>query len=612
MTLRPHAPEPAEQPASAPPPLPEWVRRLLPEEMAARADEIASLMRREEEILSAEALHGATATRLSFANTLMDRMIRNRWSISLRECEVTPETTGYLAYELEVEGRSFGFGVFAYTPAPPDHVSLFRDTTTDFLGVLVEGPLDRERMERDRAQFDEALWRGRTDERVYGWTIARRSRVFGPVVDCLSEGRQPDRQLLLESGGYLVRNGGYYGNGRMGTAAWASYAEPEGPLSTPYYIDLLCLYLWRVASLDFADAAARARSASAVRLDDRLRRYFGIGNSSGLGTIAALVRWPIRLSSAVLAREVAFAYVKSLEGPPGEKEVAKLARLLGRARDSYAAAQDPGPELVEPRLEVAAALDAMVKETEALDWAEAGERPWLALVEKAARHGSREAVEILHALLLELHPEVDALNEIVRQGPRRPVEVAPEMTMRELVALIEDRFSWALEVDFSAPGARQFFWYRSEENGENRRGERPLDLGVERETFVDVAGLVRRLYDFASSHKARTVGEFLLEEPEQTLAVSRVQLAEESPYSELHADLIGARFRASDGIRLFLTLLGLELPTPATARWVRGVFFRGAPLPDEVAAGEGSEWIFPKLPALEEGAPPQRCESVGA
>jgi hypothetical protein len=93
------------------------------------------------------------------------------------------------------------------------------------------------------------------------------------------------------------------------------------------------------------------------------------------------------------------------------------------------------------------------------------------------------------------------------------------------------------------------------------------------------------------------------------LAVARVQLAVASPYSELQANVIDRHFRASDGIRCFLTLLGLELLTPASPRWVRGVFYSGAPLPAEVAAGNGSEWVFPQLPVFDTG---DRQESVGA
>src|SRR5262249_14902605 len=151
-------------------------------------------------------------------------------------------------------------------------------------------------------------------------------------------------------------------------------------------------------------------------------------------------------------------------------------------------------------------------------------------------------------------------------------ELAPAMRLERVRELIETEYSWVLELDFSTETARHFFWYRSEENGENRRGERSVDVGVERETFIDVARSGRRLYDFVVSlPPTMTVGEFLLSDPEHTLAVRRVQTAGDNPYSELRADICAKDFLASDGIRSFLAILGLETATPASRRWVRGV-----------------------------------------
>lgn len=167
---------------------------------------------------------------------------------------------------------------------------------------------------------------------MLGWTVANRgTRTFDNVVDALSNGDQPDPVELEHNGGYLIRNGGYYGNGRMGTRAWQSYAADDGPFSTPYHVDLFCVYMWRLVSFDVADAAARARNPAAATLAPALRRYLGIGNSSGLGTVAALVRWPARLSAAITTRELAFAYVLSRKGPFETELYDRLVALLTRA-----------------------------------------------------------------------------------------------------------------------------------------------------------------------------------------------------------------------------------------------------------------------------------------
>jgi hypothetical protein len=574
--------------------VPEWALAALPAELAEEVHGAADLIRHPDEVMTAETFRGMTSSRLSFAQTLVSRMVRERWDIRLAVCDIGADGTGFMAYAIDAAGHELSFGVHVYEPLPLGKPRLFRDTKVEFLGILLRGRVDMDRFRREKDEFDSNLWRGRTDNQVYGWTIAGRgTRVFDDVVDTLARGEQPDVATLDANGGYILRNGGYYGNGRMGTRAWKSYSTGTEPLSLPYHVDLFSVYLWRLVSLDLVEAYARARSSSAVALDPEIRRHVGIGNSSGLGTVAALVRWPARTSGCVLARELAFAYVKSRCAPVDETRRRLLDSMLANAAHAYERAPAADPELLEPRGSVSAALtharDHLAAVVDAVG--EDAQLPWLSLVQAVERDGSREAVEVVQCLLLELYPEVEAFNEILVAGMDRPQSVDPAATVAELRSQIREHFGWALELDLDSPGARQFFWYRSEENGENRRGERPVDLGVERETFLDVAGSVRRLHDFLVGVPSDwSVARFLLEDPEHSLAVARVGLAVTSPYSEIRTSVTDGDFLASDGIRCFLSLLGIELPTPHSGRWVRGLFFRGAPLPEDVAVGRQRTW----------------------
>jgi hypothetical protein len=581
------------------PTVPDWVCDKLPPRLAGELDEIGRFLRSPADVMSPAAMRTMSRTRLSFADTLVARMISNGWAIRLVHCEVDGEGLGLIVYEIDAEDTTMHFGAFSYPPLPLGHQRLFRDTKTDFFGVLLAGPVDIDRLYREREQFDTAVWRGRTDSRVFGWTVASRgTRTFGNVIDALADGRQPDPVELERNGGYIIRNGGYYGNGRMGTRAWQSYAS-GGPFSTPYHVDLFCVYMWRLLSFDVADAAARARNPAAASLAPGLKRYLGIGNSSGLGTVAALVRWPARLSAYMTSRELAFAYVMSRKGPVDAVRRARLESLLTRAEHAYARAAEPTPGLVEDRHLVASVLASIRGDVVAGRGMDGSTYPWATLLEHAETYGSKESVELLRSLLLELYPEVDDLAEVTVTGMARECAVEPAMTVGELCRLIEQHSGWALRRDLHDPAARAYFWYRSEENGENRRGERAIDIGVERETFVDVAGTIRRLYDaLAAIPEATSVGRFLLTEPEHTLGVARAQFARTSPFSEIQASACAEDFTPCDAIRCFLTVLGVELPEPHSARWVRGTFFRGAPLPEDIADGDGHDWILPERPEV--------------
>lgn len=564
--------------------IPGWAADVLPGPIGAAIDEWRPYLRSPAEVMAPSAMRAMARSRLSFANTLIERMVDRQWTIRRTHREIDGDGIGFIAYEIDAEGTAMHFGAFCYQPLPLGHQRLFRDTKTDFFGALVSGPVDVDRLRRERKQFDDDVWRGRTDSDVYGWTVASRgTRTFENVVDALAAGRQPDRAELDTNGGYIMRNGGYYGNGRMGTRAWQSYASDGAPLSMPYHIDLFCLYLWRLLSFDVADAAARARNPDAATLAPDIKRSLGIGNSSGLGTVAALVRWPARLSAFVTSREVAFAYAISRPGPVRSGHRADLVVLLQQIAETYARTPDPeAAELVEPRQEVAQTLTRIGKDVSELADGDGSSRPWAELIEQVAAYGSAESVDLLRSAILELYPETADLRRVTAAGMARDCVVQPEMTCGDLRAVIEAHAGWSLRLDLDDPSSRAYFWYRSEENGENRRGERAIDVGAERETFIDVAGTFRRLYDALADVRATTrVGEFLLTNPEHTLGVARAQLAASSPYSEIQASVCAHDFKPSDAIRCFLSVLGIELPAPHSARWVRGVFHRDAPLPDE-------------------------------
>ena len=70
-----------------------------------------------------------------------------------------------------------------------------------------------------------------------------------------------------------------------------------------------------------------------------------------------------------------------------------------------------------------------------------------------------------------------------------------------------------------------------------------------------------------------------------------------------HAELVDPLLEALIGfahylIRFFLAALGMECTNPLSIRYVRGVFFPGMPLPDDLARGASEDWTFPNIPQL--------------
>ena len=576
----------------------EWLR----EHGVRDIDELLGALRPETVVMRPESLRAIKATRLSFARNLISRMARERWRIELRHMEMDRNGVGRFIYGIEANGHQLHFGMLAFAPQEVEWPGRIADAGFDFLGAVLDGPVDAPRMWRELDELNGKMWSGRTDNQCYGWTAINRSnRFFDHTVERLAEGKQPDLDFLATGGGYIVRNAGWHGNGRFGTRSWLSF-PPDHPFSYPYHMDLFALYIERVAGFDVAEAIARARNlSSAATLSPELKRVLGIGNSSGVGMVAALVRWPTWMSAYHYPRELALAYAKTRTGDV-QPRARRLHALLERAAAYYDEQPScPVPEIGDPR-RMTVELRSLARVADELASRGTIEtvrptHPWAAMAAAAARSGNREIEEQMNALLVELFPEFgDAVSELFPVGMKQQRRLEPEMTLARLRSLIERRYDWALEIDRSSPEARAYFWYRSEVHGENRRGERAIDAGSEKETFVDVTGAVQALYaDLTMRPPEMTAARFLLEFPQHAHAASRVQTAARLPYSEIRGNIVDCNFLPMDGIRFLLSMMGLECSHPNNTRWVRGVFLQGAPTPGDILRGAGDDWIFPTL-----------------
>jgi len=599
--------------------LPVYARELLPKRYPTeRIDQALDAMRSEAVIMTPSMLRLAKASNFSFSRSLVDRLMRERWQVSRRHLQVGSDARGLIVYRIDSPGQTFTFAASCDGLPDVERTGRIMEDTVDFHGVLYEGEPDLERIRAESDEQMQQVWRGRTGNDVLGWSFANRSnRFFEATVRALADGTQPSRKLLSGSGGYLLRNAGFYGNGRHGTRAWKALG-PDHPLGFPYHVDLFCLYLWRQFSFDFVEALARTRNPAAARLDPAIRRFLGIGNQSGIGMIAALVRWPHWLSAFCFCRE--FSLALAITDPdPSTQRLPDLRDRVARTARYY---RDNDPDIdpaVEDRREIAAELERFAQHLDTViapaDRAVARPGATLAAVLQWARETlTAGTVEQIVALIIDLHPEhVENLMPLLPLAMDRLRDVEPAMSVAGLRDLLEARYDWALAIDQSAPGARRYFWYRSEENGENRRGERAVDPGVAYETFVDVTHAVQGLYQtLRETPGEQSVAEFLVEHPDQTYIVSRVQFLGAMPYGEIQANIVHERFHPADLIRFYLHILGMETTNPATFRWVRGVFMQGAPLPEEIAAGSVQSWGLPSLEGAAQDAADGRDRQVGS
>lgn len=569
--------------------------------LAERAQDAAAglALRPPEAIMTPEGLSAFKASRLSFLRAVVGRMARERWRIETSRFELDAEGRGLAVYRIETPERLLSFVVFSDKLPEERRTDRIVENHYDGEAFLCLGEPSGEQIARQRPQFADFLL-GRADIKTLGWTrVNRSSRVFNRMVEALAAGRQPDPELV-ESAGYLVRNNGFWGSGRHGTAVMAAF-DPSEFIGRPYHIDLLTLYLWRHFSHDLVEHVARCRNPAAATLAMPIKRYIGVGNASGLGLVPFVIRHPRRINGWIEAHETAIARIRAQ--PAEAADPAALAALLERAIQYYREGVQVRGGIFQSSAELLADLErlrpglAALRDRGTVDGA-ASDRPWAALCDWADGAVGREALELLHSLLIEAMPEIaTALQDSVLAIQETASDVQPEQRVGELLALVRRHYDWALAIDRGAAGARQHFWYLSEDNLEPRLGERGVDPGEAYETYVDVVGDIQALAaDLAEAPAGQSLAAFLFERPQHRAVVERVQSVDPLPYGEVRANVLSDDFEPCHLIRFLLTQYGMEKLDPQSRLWVRGTFLQGAPLTEDIAAGREGDWIFPLLP----------------
>jgi hypothetical protein len=569
-------------------PLPPFLTAKI-DEFAGRdgRDAVLAWLREPDAIMTAVALSQMKASRVSFAYVLARRMIDERWMIRLASQSCDAEGDGRFIYAIEARGYAFTYIARTYRWDGQEKVGRRSDgANRDMFGALFVGTPDAERIEQEFATFDlRDVDRMRTDAAVLGWTPANRSaRLFDEVVDALTRGLQP---RLDREAHYLMRNGGFQGSGRNGSASYPGVPE-DHPLHNPFFADLFALYLVRQVSIDLANAIAAARNAAAAILAPCIARYLGVGNSSGQGMCVALQRWPHWVSTWITVREVALAYAKSRP----VSDTTRMRTLLARAQIYYRAVEMPCEDYVVPNGVIAGNL-ATIAEWLAEGWDEATCWGDIALRVQGAFDG--ETTEQFNALLIDAYADfADGIAPYLVEGAKRERRLQPSMHVREVRALLRDGYDWALTLDRTLSLTRQHFWYHSADNGEQRRGDRIVDAHEEFESFIDHIGLIQRLSNVVAVYDDDAcAADVVFDHPDLHFAISRVQYLAGLPYAEVRDNLVHRDFYPAHLIRFFLSALGMECPNPLSIRYVRGIFFQGMPLPDELARGADGDWRFP-------------------
>jgi hypothetical protein len=328
-----------------------------------------------------------------------------------------------------------------------------------------------------------------------------------------------------------------------------------------------------------------------------IARYLGVGNGSALGLVLYVNNHPQLIDRWLGARETALAAAKSLPLAAGDSRLRQLDALLERAirfrhqdRVEY--------DRRTPSRIIAADLEKIREELRGLlDGAVSAPYPLDDLCTSAKSMAGADAQETLHALMIELVPELaDQLSQNLVVAEE--MVVRPDMSIGELRDLLHSQYRWALEIDLSAPGADHYIWYKSENAEEPRRGppeevENAFNLGL------DIPRLAQALDQQLTNFDSRQpVARLALARPDLRSFIARIQTLRDLRYHSPMMNMMDDKFVPIDIVGMMnVAIHGIDKTRDYLGRNLRGVLYHGAPLPDEIAAGTSEDWFWPVEPA---------------
>lgn len=552
-------------------------------------------MRPASKVMRLEHMGSFHQTRISFARTLVRRMAREGWRISQQQFDLDDNGYGIAVYRISTPIDAIHFVAFSNYLEPSDRTDRVIAEKWDVGFILTSAEINDDTLARLRANVPKQE-AGRCSIEDFILSRANKSvRVFEYVVNALANGRQPDVHEIAKVG-YLLRTTAVYGNGKFGLADFEQLRS-RGIFKLPFQAELLTVYMARHFSLDLVQHIAKRRNRhGAVALERSLCRGLGVGNATGLGMAPFLSTHPKLIHRWIRARELALARVRAVETASAEK-LNRFNTLLQRAQSHVQQWRTDDERQSRRNRATFEELSTFIERHRADGSTFIPEdKPWNFVVDWADRNTSLETAELLNTILVELYPElVDELEN--ETGDDELTELAPQMPVRELKALIEDSYDWAIDIDFGKSAAEHFFWYWSAEKLEPRLGVRNIEPGDDREMRIDVAREVyylhQQLCQLDDNRLDQTVAEFLLENPNWRRIIQRIQSLVSYPYAEVRDNIIAEDCLPINLLRCKLSIFGATKFDPKSDRWTRITLFQGAPLADEFVTDNVDDWSFP-------------------
>jgi hypothetical protein len=415
-------------------------------------------------------------------------------------------------------------------------------------------------------------------------------RVFNHVVEKLSGGKQPDLELLSKVG-YLYRTTAVYGSGKFGLADRFRIKNRE-EINGPFRLEMMLVYLVRQFTFDQVNHVAHHKNPSkAVKLDKKICKNLGIGNSTGLGMAPFIVNHPTLLNNWVLSREIALKKIREIKTVK-KKESDLFVDCIKKSLTNITSWNTDSDYQQNKIKNLLKDIKKFIKFIDkSFDFED--KYPFNKIYLWLENEVCEECIEYVVSIMMEPYNEITTpLITQMSSEEDKYFTIPSSRSLMELRNIIEKKYSNILKINFDKKQNTQNFWFISKNKEEPRLADRFEESGSELEQPLAIARDVKKLYEkLLNTTNISTVAEFLSINPEHRHIVRRVFIVEKFPYSEIQDNTIGKNIMPLDMRRLKLSFYGALKFDPRSDKWLRICMFQGAPLPDELKNYD-EQWVY--------------------
>ena len=527
-------------------------------------------------------------SRLSFLRSFLSEF--KDWEYNRDLFDLDQEGYGTAVYSFKKKIRVYSLICYANKINDDERSDRVIATKWDAAFTLHDGVPLKDDIERLRNEVPKQEV-GRLSYKELTLSRANKSvRVFDHVVESLSNGNQPNLELL-EKVGYLYRTTAVYGSGKFGLADRFRIKNRE-EINGPFRLEMMLVYLVRQFTFDQVNHVAKNKNPnSAVKLDPKICRNLGIGNSTGLGMAPFIVNHPTLLNNWILSREIALKKIREI------KIVKTQDRDLFKdcVKSSLKNITSWNTESEYQLKKIKLLLKDIKKFINFLEneFNFQKDYPFNEIYLWLEKETCEECIEYVVSIMME--PFGDIVQPLVGQmssEEEKYFNIPTERNVGDLKKILENKYSDILKINFKIEESNQKFWFISKNKEEPRLANRFEENGADLEQPLAIARDIKKLYERLLPLKDNLkINQFLIDNSDLRHVVRRAFIIEKFPYSEIQDNTIGENLVPIDMLRLKLSFFGALKFDPRSDKWLRICMFQGAPLPNELKDYD-EQWVY--------------------